>query len=241
MGFLPARARLLCDPVTDPINGWVITLDGPAASGKSTTAKRVADVLGFVYLDTGALYRAVTVLAFKGGVAPDDAAALKALLEASDIQVRREGGVQRILSGGSDITLLLRSPEVERHVSAISAVPEVRQAMLQVQRAQQKPPGLVAEGRDLGTVVFPQAHLKIYMIADLSVRAQRRARERQLAGQLASPESERESLARRDQADSGRALAPLRQPEGSVLVDTTGLTIEEQTDRVVDLFRGLSG
>jgi cytidylate kinase len=227
--------------VNNPENGWVITLDGPAGSGKSTTARLVADSLNFVYLDTGALYRAVTVLALSHGVAPDDAASLEALVAASGVQVEREDGLQRIRSGSKDLTLLLRSAEVERHVSAISAVPEVRQAMLHVQRAQQKPPGLVAEGRDLGTVVFPDAHLKIYMIADLEVRAQRRAKERQASGQLATVEAERESLARRDRLDSGRQVAPLRQPEGAHVVDTSRLSIQEQAKRVVDLFREAVG
>jgi cytidylate kinase len=226
--------------VTIPDQGWVITLDGPAGSGKSTTARAVAEVLAFLYLDTGALYRAVTVLALRHGVSPDDADSLLALVTTAELRVERDGGGQQIWSKRTNMTDLLRSAEVDRHVSAISAVPEVRQSMLQVQRAQRRSPGLVAEGRDLGTVVFPDADLKIYMVADLDVRALRRAKERRAAGVLSSVESERQALSRRDELDSARPVAPLRRPEGSHLVDTSGLTVAEQTARVVELFRGIS-
>jgi len=223
--------------VNSPENGWVITLDGPAGSGKSTTAQRVADELEFVYLDTGALYRAVTVLALTHGVAPDDHPAMEDLVMASAVQVRRQDGGQHVISQDMDLTPRLRSAEVDRHVSAISAMPGVRRAMLDIQRSQRQIPGLVAEGRDLGTVVFPEAHLKIFLIADLDVRAKRRAIQRQAQGELASVEAEREALQKRDTYDSTREVAPLRQPEGSQVVDTTDVTIEQQVERVVELFR----
>lgn len=215
-------------------------MDGPAGSGKSTTARRVAAALAFLYLDTGALYRAVTLLALRRNVATDDGAALEALMRNSPLKVERRGDDQLIRCGTEDVTAELRSAEVERHVSAVSAVPEVRRAMLDVQRAQRRPPGLVAEGRDLGSVVFPDADLKIYLVADLAVRAERRALERRQRGEPASVEGEREALARRDGLDSGRTLAPLRRPEGAHLVDTSGLTIAEQTERVLELFRTVS-
>jgi cytidylate kinase len=223
--------------VNSPENGWVITLDGPAGSGKSTTAQQVAEVLEFVYLDTGALYRAITVLALTHGVAPDDHGAMEDLVASSGVQVRRQNDGQHVFTQDTDLTSRLRSAEVDRHVSAISAVPGVRQAMLDVQRAQRQMPGLVAEGRDLGTVVFPDAHLKIYLVADLEVRAKRRAIQRQAQGELASVEAEREALQKRDTYDSTREVAPLRQPDGSQVVDTTEVTIEQQVERVVELFR----
>lgn len=222
--------------MNSPENGWVITLDGPAGSGKSTTAQRVADELEFVYLDTGALYRAVTVLALTNGVAPDDHAAMEDLVVTSAVQVRRLDGGQHVFAADTDLTPRLRSAEVDRHVSAISAVPGVRRAMLDVQRAQRHKPGLVAEGRDLGTVIFPEAHLKIYLIADLEVRARRRALQRQAQGELASVEAEREALQKRDTYDSTREVAPLKQPDGSQVVDTTQVTIEQQVERVIELF-----
>lgn len=220
-----------------PEQGWVITLDGPAGSGKSTTARGVARSLDFVYLDTGALYRAVTYLALRAGVPTDQGAELRGLMVASPPEVRRVGGDQRVFSNGEDLTLRLRSMEVEQAVSAVSAAPEVRSAMLKVQRAQRQRPGLVAEGRDLGSVVFPDAHLKVFLVADIEVRAERRALERSRKGETTSVERERIALAERDRLDSGRAVAPLVRPEGAHLLDTSQLTIEGQTQAVVDLFR----
>ncbi len=222
-------------------NGWVITLDGPAGSGKSTTALGVAKVLNFVYLDTGALYRAIAVLSMRENIAPEDTERLGDLALRSDLRVRRNGSLQIVLIGEEDITSLLRSPEVDLRVSAVSAVPEVRKAMLGLQRDQRRPPGLVAEGRDLGTVVFPDAHLKIFLVADLEVRAQRRALERKNRGELFDPAAEQVGLAARDKLDSSRSVAPLCKPEGAKVVDTTAVTISDQVEQVVELFRGISG
>lgn len=222
-------------------NGWVITLDGPAGSGKSTTALGVANVLNFVYLDTGALYRAIAVLSMREHIAPEDTERLGDLASRSDLRVRRNGPLQNVLNGEEDITSLLRSPEVDSRVSAVSAVPEVREAMLGLQRDQRRPPGLVAEGRDLGTVVFPDAHLKIFLVADLEVRAQRRALERKNRGEPFDPAAEQVSLAARDKSDSSRPVAPLCKPEGAKVVDTTDISISDQVEQVVELFRGISG
>lgn len=222
-------------------NGWVITLDGPAGSGKSTTAFGVAKVLNFVYLDTGALYRAIAVLSMRENIAPEDTERLGDLALRSDLRVRRNGSLQIVLIGEEDITSLLRSPEVDLRVSAVSAVPEVRKAMLGLQRDQRRPPGLVAEGRDLGTVVFPDAHLKIFLVADLEVRAERRALERKNRGELFDPAAEQVGLAARDKLDSSRSVAPLCKPEGAKVVDTTAVTISDQVEQVVELFRGISG
>lgn len=222
-------------------NGWVITLDGPAGSGKSTTALGVAKVLNFVYLDTGALYRAIAVLSMRENIAPEDTERLGDLALRSDLRVRRNGSLQIVLIGEEDITSLLRSPEVDLRVSAVSAVPEVRKAMLGLQRDQRRPPGLVAEGRDLGTVVFPDAHLKIFLVADLEVRAERRALERKNRGELFDPAAEQVGLAARDKLDSSRSVAPLCKPEGAKVVDTTAVTISDQVEQVVELFRGISG
>jgi len=225
--------------VAIPGDGWVITLDGPAGSGKSTTARLTAAALGFVYLDTGALYRALTVLALEAGVMPADHEALGSLAISSELNVRAGEDGQRMWAGDRDVTDRLRTPEVDRHVSAVSAVPEVREAMLSVQRGQRRAPGLVAEGRDLGSVVFPDAHLKIYLIADLDVRAERRARERRASGHVTDPATEKQALQTRDETDSTREVAPLRQPDGAVVVDTTSQTIEGQVARVVSLFSEL--
>jgi cytidylate kinase len=224
-----------------PETAWVITLDGPAGSGKSTTAFRVAETLNFVYLDTGALYRAVAVLSMREGIAPDNHERLGALARQSDLRVRREGLYQTVWAGDEDITSLLRSKEVDAFVSPVSAVPEVRDAMLNLQRDQRRSPGLVAEGRDLGTVVFPDAHVKIFLVADIEVRAQRRALERKNRGEAYDPVAEQASLAARDKIDSTRPVAPLCQPEGAVVVDTTNVSIADQVEDVVRIFRGVSG
>lgn len=223
-----------------PELGWVITLDGPAGSGKSTTARRVARSLDFVYLDTGALYRAVTFLALRNGIPTDHGPKLRDMMLASPPDVRRVDGDQRVICRGEDLTEHLRSIEVESAVSSVSAAPEVRGAMLAVQRAQRQKPGLVAEGRDLGSIVFPEADLKIYLVAELDVRAERRALERNRRGETTTVERERAALAERDRLDTGRAVAPLVRPEGAHLLDTSGLTIEGQSQAVVDLFREVS-
>lgn len=225
--------------MTAPAEGWVITLDGPAGSGKSTTARGVARALDFVYLDTGALYRAITVLALRTN-STENGDALAELASGSNLEVRRQGETQQVLCRGEDLTPLLRSTNVEAHVSAISARPEVRQAMLGLQRAQRRPPGLVAEGRDLGTVVFPEAHLKVYLVADLDVRAQRRALEREGRGEATSVAREQEALAARDRFDSTRKVAPLVEPAGSFVVDTSRLSVAGQIQRVLELFRAVA-
>jgi cytidylate kinase len=223
--------------VVIPDQGWVITLDGPASSGKTTTARGVAERLGFVYLDTGALYRAVTVLTLREGLGAEDREALMRLLASAELRVERSREGQRVLVGEEDVTAHLRSVEVDARVSAVSAQPAVREAMLGLQRDQRTRPGLVAEGRDLGTVVFPEAHLKIYLVADLDVRAERRAQERRTRGEVYDVAAEAVVLAARDTFDAGRAAAPLARPQDAVEVDTSRLSIDGQIDRVVELFR----
>jgi cytidylate kinase len=217
--------------------GKVITIDGPAGSGKSTTAKLVARELEFLYLDTGALYRAIAVLALDKGVSLEDGSSLAALARSADLNVRLTDGNQRVSSGSLDLTPRIRTAEIDAAVSPVSAVPEVRAAMLSLQRAQRRPPGLVAEGRDLGSVVFPDADLKIFMVADLPVRAHRRVIERNAKGESADEQAEMQALARRDQLDSSRPVAPLSRPHDAIDVDTSNLTIREQVARVVTLFR----
>lgn len=220
-----------------PKHGWVIAIDGPAGSGKSTTAKAVAEKLGFIYLDTGALYRAIAVLALDRDVAVTDGPALVAMTRQVGLRVIRAGSDQRVMADGQDLTPRLRTAEVDKAVSPVSAAPEVRKEMLALQRAQRTPPGLVAEGRDLGTVVFPDADLKIYLVADLPVRAHRRALERKLKGEPSDEGAERDLLAQRDHYDSTRAVAPLRKASDAVEVDTSAVTIEQQVTRVIDLFQ----
>ena len=195
----------------------VIAIDGPAGSGKSTVARLLADLLGFAFLDTGAMYRAVTALALRQGVAFDDTGGLTELATSSHITT-----IPRVTINGEDVTDEIRSERVNSAVSIVAAVPGVREAMVARQRefAQQQESGTVVEGRDIGTVVFPQASLKVFLTASLEVREQRRAGEGS------------DSIARRDHIDSSRSASLLRIDEGAIELDTTHLTIEQVVEEI---------
>jgi cytidylate kinase len=215
--------------------GPVVTLDGPAGAGKSTVAREVARRLGYRHLDTGALYRAVTVLALRRRIAPDDEGGLAALAGAARIEFDAAG---RIRAEGEDLSREIRSAAVTSAVSAVARHPAVRAAILPLQRAFASGGGMVAEGRDLGTVVFPDATTKVFLDATLPERAERRARE------LARPEEARRleaELSERDRQDSERETAPLKLAPDMIYVDTTGLTIEEVSERIVVQHRARLG
>ena len=207
----------------------VITLDGPAASGKGTIAERVAQALGFHYLDSGALYRIATLNALKKGVPLDDAAALTAAAE--QLAPRFEGG--RILLDGEDVTTAIRSEEVSAATSRVAVVPGVRAALYALQKNAARLPGLVADGRDMGTVVFPDAPLKVFMTASARVRAERRYRQLIGRGETADLEALTRDLEERDRRDSQRATAPLRPAEDAKVLDTSEMGIEEVVKKVL--------
>ena len=207
----------------------VITLDGPAASGKGTIAERVAQALGFHYLDSGALYRIATLNALKKGVPLDDAAALTAAAE--QLAPRIEGG--RILLDGEDVTTAIRSEEVSAATSRVAVVPGVRAALFALQKNAARLPGLVADGRDMGTVVFPDAPLKVFMTASARVRAERRYRQLIGRGETADLEALTRDLEERDRRDSQRATAPLRPAEDAKVLDTSEMGIEEVVKKVL--------
>ena len=210
---------------------FVVAIDGPAASGKSTTARLAAERLGFVYLDTGAMYRAITWKAGREGVAPEDVAALARLAESTRLELEDD----RIRVDGDDVTDAIRAPEISRRVSDIAKVPAVRRAMVTLQRQVAARGSCVVEGRDIGTVVFPDAALKVFLVASLPERARRRARELAVQGvEQPVPEIETE-IRERDAIDSGRADSPLTRAPDAVDLDTTGMTIEEQVEAVVRL------
>ena len=213
--------------MTDRIS--VITLDGPAASGKGTIAERVAQALGFHYLDSGALYRIATLNALKKGVPLDDAAALTAAAE--QLAPRFEGG--RILLDGEDVTTAIRSEEVSAATSRVAVVPGVRAALFALQKNAARLPGLVADGRDMGTVVFPDAPLKVFMTASARVRAERRYRQLIGRGETADLEALTRDLEERDRRDSQRATAPLRPAEDAKVLDTSEMGIEEVVKKVL--------
>ena len=199
----------------------VITLDGPAASGKGTIASRVADALGFHYLDSGALYRIATLDALSKGIDLDDAQALTAA--AQGLSPVFEGG--RILLDGRDVTTAIRAEEVSSATSRVAVVPGVRAARL---------PGLVADGRDMGTVVFPEAPLKVFMTATARVRAERRYCQLLERGETADLEALTADLEERDRRDSQRATAPLKPAEDARLLDTSCMGIEEVVKKVLE-------
>jgi cytidylate kinase len=222
-----------------PAARTVVTLDGPAGSGKSTTAREVARRLGYRYLDSGALYRMITYALLEEGIDPEAWPGLSSR-ELAGLPVSAAVGEETLLlrHRGTVLADELRSPEVTEHVSAVARVPAVRAWLLETQRSLGEEGRLVADGRDMGTVVFPEAGTKIFLEADLRERARRRLGDQGVeAPDGARVALEADRLAQRDAADSGRATAPLRVPEGAHRLDTTDLDFEEQVERVVALAR----
>jgi len=210
---------------------FILALDGPAGAGKSTTARAVAAALGFAYLDSGALYRCVALAALDKGVSPDDDAALGELAASLDIRQSADG---RFLLDGRDVTERIRAPEVSQAASRSSACPSVRRALIDIQRGAVLEPGTVAEGRDIGTVIFPDADLKVFLDAEATERARRRTVE--LAAKAASAETIArvgEEMAERDRRDSTRAVAPLAKADDALVMDTTFLTFEDVVAQIV--------
>lgn len=205
----------------------VIAIDGPAGSGKSTVARALAERLGLEYLDTGAMYRSVTFACLRRGVDPAETDAVAKLADRVEIEVGPDG----VRVDGVDATIEIRGPEVSRAVSVVAANPQVRAEMVRRQREWvAKRGGGVLEGRDIGTVVFPDAELKVYLTADPEVRAQRRSKE---VTDL-DYETVAADLARRDALDQGRADSPLTEAEDAFVIDTTGLTVEQILDVITE-------
>ena len=219
--------------------GIVVAIDGPSGSGKSSTSRGVADRLGLRYLDTGAMYRALTWWMLRAGVAVDDPASVAARVHEPLVIPGTAPLAPSITVNGIDVARAIRQDDVNAAVSAVSAVPEVRVRMQGLQRAVIEAaltgPGIVVEGRDIGSVVWPDAPVKVYLSADAEARAERRAAEEGRA----DVESTRESLLARDRVDSGRAASPLVQADGAVHIDTTTYTLDEVIDQVVAIVEAL--
>lgn len=216
---------------------FVVTIDGPAAAGKSTTARAVAEALGFLYVDTGALYRALALKLLESGAALEESPALEAFLASTTVNLSGSPAALRVWLDGADVVGKIRTPEVSEASSRLAAMPAVRRRLVDVQRALAAEGPLVGEGRDLGTVVFPDAEVKIYLDADLATRARRRAKELEARGIPMAVEQVQEELERRDERDRGRADSPLRPAGDAITLDTSRLTIEEQVARVLDIVR----
>ena len=210
-----------------------IAIDGPAASGKSTTAKLVAHKLGYLHIDTGAMYRALTLKALDENIDLSDKKEIVHLSQISTIQLEVKDGTTKVFLDGTEVTKRIRTQQVNRSVSTVSSYKGVREVMVQAQQKMAASGGVVLEGRDIGTVVLPKAELKIFMIASVEERARRRKNDLALVGIEAEQDDLVKEIDARDQKDSTREASPLRKAPDAIELDTSNLTIEEQVDFIL--------
>lgn len=204
-----------------------IAIDGPASSGKSTIAKRLADIYNLVYIDTGAMYRSLTYLALQNNISVEDESKLMGLLGKTEIVLERKDDRQSVLVNGEDITDAIRQNDVTNNVSVVSSYSRVRKELVKRQQEMAQHVGVVMDGRDIGTVVLPDAEVKIYLVASVEERAERRYLENKQKGIETDYEQLKDEIIARDHYDMNREISPLEQAEDAIKVDTTGLTIEE--------------
>ncbi|KRL01227.1 (d)CMP kinase [Liquorilactobacillus capillatus] len=214
-----------------------IAIDGPASAGKSTVAKLVAHQLGYVYCDTGAMYRAVTWAARKEGIKADDNAALEKMLKNLEISFKPAVDGQRVYVGHAEVTTAIRLPEIARSVSTIAAQVSVRKALTKRQQEIAANGGIVMDGRDIGTTVLPNANVKIFLVASVKERALRRYKENKAKGIVADLKQLEQEIAKRDYKDSTRAVSPLVQAVDAIKVDTTQLSIDEVVAKIMEIIQ----
>ncbi len=215
----------------------IIAIDGPVGSGKSTVARRAAELLGYLHLDSGAMYRAVALGALRAGVGLDDAAGLERVARAARIELEMDGAARRVLLDGEDVTERLRVPEMSQQASRVALVPGVRSVLVATQQRMGAAGGIVVEGRDIGTVVFPHAELKIFLDADIEVRARRRWLEYEQKGRPTDLPRMIQEVEERDHRDRDRAASPLRRAADAVYVDCSAMEAEEVARLVALLAR----
>lgn len=215
-----------------------VAIDGPSGAGKSTIARRAAQMLSFIYVDTGALYRTVGLYMVEHGVEDTkDVEAVAAKLSEVEVDLRFIEGEQRVFLNGEDVSGRIRTPQMAMHASNVSAIPAVRAFLLDMQRDLARKNNVIMDGRDIGTVVLPDAEVKIFLTASVEARAKRRLLEHEARGEVISFEELVKAIETRDYNDSHRAAAPLKQADDAVLVDTTELTLEESIDAIVSIIR----
>ena len=215
----------------------IVAIDGPAASGKSTTAKMVAKKLKMTYLDTGAMYRAVTLALLRSNTDLDDYESVCQVVDELELDIYDQGSKTVVRLDGEDVSQAIRSMQVTENASAVSAVKYVREAMVEIQRNIGKKTNCVVEGRDIGTVVFPDAEFKIFMVADVKMRAERRLKELHEMGENRSLQEVMTDLKRRDEKDSTRSYSPLQKADEALEIDTSMLTIDQQVEKIINLVR----
>ena len=218
-----------------------IAIDGPAGAGKSTIAKKVAKQLSFIYVDTGAMYRAMALYLHRNGISADDTEKIAAVCGGAEISIEHRDGEQVVLLGGENVNPFLRTEEVSAMASKSSAVPQVRTRLVQLQQELAAVQNVVMDGRDIGTVVLPDAQVKIYLTASVEVRARRRFLELQEKGEPAVFETIAADIAERDHRDMTREVSPLKQADDAVLVDTSDMTIDEVTERILEIVKEKTG
>lgn len=214
-----------------------VAIDGPSGAGKSTVARAAAAQLGFIYVDTGAMYRAIGLCVCRRGVAEEDTAGIIAALDGLRVSLQYEDGVQHVLLGGEDVSAAIRTPQIAQYASKVSAVPEVRRFLLDLQRGMARENNVIMDGRDIGTVILPDAQVKIFLTASVACRAKRRYDELCEKGLTVTLQSVAQDIERRDRQDMTRAIAPLRQAEDAIKLDTSDLTLAESIEAVVRIIR----
>lgn len=218
-------------------NGIIIAIDGPSGAGKSTVARLLAERLGYLQVDTGAMYRAAALLISRAGIDPADHSALEEFCRKLDISLKYNDGHQTVIANGMDVTDQIRTPEMSLLTSRISSLKPVRDALLKSQRQMGNGGGVVLEGRDIGTVVFPDAELKFYLSASAEERGRRRCEELSGNGEQVTLNETIADVIKRDRQDSDRDIAPLRQAEDAIAIDSSHLSVEDVIDRMVHLYR----
>lgn len=217
---------------------YSVAVDGPSGAGKSTLSKAVARELGIVYVDTGAIYRTIGYYIFREGIDPKDAGAVVAALPLIHVGMcYSEDGLQHMLLNGEDVTEQIRLPEISMYASAVSAIPPVRDYLLEMQRDMARRSSVIMDGRDIGTVVLPDAQVKIFLTADVEVRARRRTAELELRGTPKPFEQVLEEMKQRDWADSHRDAAPLQEAEDAIRVDTTDMDFQQSKEAILQVIR----